>query len=203
MVFLFSASVILAIGTQSTGFKTSSSAQDVSFYDSCASVRHTGSTSYFVPTKTISEWSAFKSNVPADVTLTGGALSIFSRLYTDGFNAIYGYNSNSANFGATISCETYGDYYISSISQPDPRNQIWFVLTHTSDIPNTNSTFSTLRIKNAGGTTLAEYQRANTVSFLCSPNYSTFHTPGSRACMWQWNSSVILNDNTTYLIEIE
>ena len=61
---------IWAIDTVSSGYKTTTSNKEVNAHGTCQLVKHTGGTSYFVPTKTSSEWSAFRSNKPSAVQLS-------------------------------------------------------------------------------------------------------------------------------------
>ncbi len=61
---------VWAINTVSTGYQTTTTDTEIDAHSTCQNVRHTGSNSYFVPTKTSSEWLAFRNNVPSDVALS-------------------------------------------------------------------------------------------------------------------------------------
>jgi|GEM_PF-3789826 len=57
------------INTVATGYQTTTSEVSVDAHSDCQKLSHTGSTSYFVPTKTSAEWTAFQNNKPSDVTV--------------------------------------------------------------------------------------------------------------------------------------
>ncbi len=61
---------VWAINTVATGFQTTTSDVEIDAHSTCQNVKHTWSNSYFVPTKTSAEWSAFRNNTPSDVALS-------------------------------------------------------------------------------------------------------------------------------------
>lgn len=56
-----------AINTQEDGYQTTTSFQEIRVHGDCKRVRHTGSKSYFIPTKTRDEADHVLSNPPADL----------------------------------------------------------------------------------------------------------------------------------------
>lgn len=64
--------LVFALNTVSTGFRTNKSTyMQVNAWSNCYQVNNTGSANdYFIPTATSTEWSAFRTNKPSDVSLT-------------------------------------------------------------------------------------------------------------------------------------
>lgn len=64
--------LVFALNTVSTGFRTNKSTyMQVNAWSNCYQVNNTGSVNdYFIPTATSTEWSAFRTNKPSDVSLT-------------------------------------------------------------------------------------------------------------------------------------
>ena len=58
-------------GTIETWFQTTTTFQTIDAHGECRQVRHTWGQSYFVPTASSAEWTAFLSNHPSDVEMTG------------------------------------------------------------------------------------------------------------------------------------
>jgi hypothetical protein len=63
-------SVTLGLNTATTGYRTTTSGVTVSAHGVCKDANQAGSNSYFIPTRTASEWSSFRSNVPSGITLS-------------------------------------------------------------------------------------------------------------------------------------
>lgn len=61
--------VTIALNTISTGFQVGATQTQIDAHGVCHNVQATDGQSYFVPTNTASEWSAFRTNKPAGVTL--------------------------------------------------------------------------------------------------------------------------------------
>lgn len=65
-----------ALGDQNTGYRISSTAQDIDVWSNCKNVRSSSSLNLFAPTKTAVEWTNFRTwsaNNPARVTLAACA----------------------------------------------------------------------------------------------------------------------------------
>ncbi len=64
-------SYVWGLNTVTTGFQTGSASniKEIDAHTICRDIHHTGSNSYFVPTKFSNEWTAFRNGKPADVTL--------------------------------------------------------------------------------------------------------------------------------------
>jgi len=58
---------VWAINTVNTWYKTTTAIVEIDAHSTCRTVRHTGSISYFVPTKSSAEWSAFRANEPSNI----------------------------------------------------------------------------------------------------------------------------------------
>lgn len=58
------------LGTITTGYKTTTSNTAISAHSVCKNVKHTGGAAYFIPTKSATEWAAFRSNVPGGLTVS-------------------------------------------------------------------------------------------------------------------------------------
>ena len=63
--------LVSALNTISTWYQTTASNITIDAHSECRQVRHTWSESYFVPTATSAEWTAFRNNHPSDVVLNG------------------------------------------------------------------------------------------------------------------------------------
>ncbi len=61
--------VTIALNTISTGFQVGATQTQIDAHGVCHNVQATDGQSYFVPTNTASEWSAFRMNKPSGVTL--------------------------------------------------------------------------------------------------------------------------------------
>lgn len=68
--FILSPFVVWWINTIATWFKTTTSVKEVDAHWICKGVKHTWSQAYFVPSKTASEWTAFRNNKPSDTALS-------------------------------------------------------------------------------------------------------------------------------------
>lgn len=113
--------LVYALNTESTGYQTGTSGTYVYVHsETCQEVSHTGSSSYFVPTNTLSEWNTFKTNKPGDVTLASSCPTpscgtapntcvngSFSG-GTSGGSIVYWTCTNS-QYGTSESCSAVGD----------------------------------------------------------------------------------------------
>ena len=70
LIIISISGIVFAINTINTWYQTITVNQIVDAHGICQQVRHTWSKSYFIPTKTSAEWSAFRSNKPEDVILS-------------------------------------------------------------------------------------------------------------------------------------
>lgn len=69
MIIIFSFGIVYAVGGISTGFRVTGSSQTIDAHGTCKQVKTTSGNNVFVPTKTSAEWSAFRNNKPANVSL--------------------------------------------------------------------------------------------------------------------------------------
>lgn len=185
---ILSAGYIYALGTQSTGFQTTTVAQLVDFYDPCTTVRHTGSNSFFVPTNTSSEWNFFKANKPIEVVVSDGSSDFDAGYYSDGFSTKWGYQPSEPLLGGTFECpKLLNGVTISTLLFQDTING-YFLGTQSS--PNSNISFNSIVIKNSGGTILKTLTRTS-ASYGCSV--------GSGSC-WSWANNIpnVFDDGTGF-----
>lgn len=61
--------LVMAIDTQNTGWKVTSSVKTIDVHSNCKTAVTTSGPDVFAPTKTAAEWTAFIANKPAAVTL--------------------------------------------------------------------------------------------------------------------------------------
>ena len=76
LVLLLSVSTywfVSALNTIGAWFQTTASNTTIDAHNECRQVRHTWSQSYFVPTRTSAEWTAFRNNHPSDISIQGCA----------------------------------------------------------------------------------------------------------------------------------
>jgi len=68
--------VVFALNTIATGFQVASTQVTIDAHGVCKKVNATDGKSYFVPTNTAGEWSAFRANKPSGVSLgsCGGSI---------------------------------------------------------------------------------------------------------------------------------
>lgn len=66
---LFIPTSLWAINTLTSGYKTTTTYKTIDAHTICKQVKHNGSTAYFVPTKSNTEWTAFLGNPPSDITI--------------------------------------------------------------------------------------------------------------------------------------
>lgn len=59
------------INTIATGYQTTNSHVVIDAHNACQQVRHTSGAAVFIPTKTAVEWTAFRSNKPANIEIIG------------------------------------------------------------------------------------------------------------------------------------
>lgn len=64
-----SSNISFPLGTQNTGFQTTSSFQEIDVHSNCRQVKHSSSDSFFVPTKSAYEWLQFYTNTPSSVNI--------------------------------------------------------------------------------------------------------------------------------------
>jgi len=187
---LISGGYLYALGTQSTGFKTSTSDQTVDFYDACTTVKHTGSVAYFVPTKTLSEWNSFKSKKPGNVILSLGSRTLTPGLYTDGFNSEIGY-STSRSIGSFGCPNLLNGFTINVFLHYSPQINGYFL--GAPNAPNSNASFNNIVIKNTSGSTLITLTRT-------SANYGCSSGTGC----WTWPNKIpnVFSDGEDVIIEI-
>lgn len=75
VVFVALPAAAIALNTLATGFQVGSSQTKIDAHGVCHNVQATDGKSYFVPTNTAGEWSAFRTNKPSGVTLSSCSLN--------------------------------------------------------------------------------------------------------------------------------
>jgi len=71
IIFLASFSIVIAIDSNSEGWKLDpSESLSIDVNGDCRAIVNTGSNTYFIPTKTGTEWTSFINNSPGDVTVS-------------------------------------------------------------------------------------------------------------------------------------
>ena len=106
---------VWGLGTVATGFQTSTTEQEVNAHGVCHGVYHSGGTSYFVPTKTASEWTAFRNYKPGSVSLDECPSSDFlirheHRGNTNQYNVNVPAPLDELYARADIHCNAYGSH---------------------------------------------------------------------------------------------
>lgn len=102
LLILFAAALLtpfisFALNAVSEGYRTTGTDQKINAHNVCKEVRQTGSNSYFVPTKTATEWSTFLSKKPSDVAVSNCCTSIPEESF-------YIYGSCSSGAGSIADC---------------------------------------------------------------------------------------------------
>lgn len=82
-VFVVIPGFVFALNTVTTGFQVGSSEILIDAHGVCQSVSATDGKSYFVPTNTAGEWSAFRTNKPAGVILDGCNIVVENPTHND------------------------------------------------------------------------------------------------------------------------
>ena len=153
---------IYAINSQSEGHKTTTVFQNISYYDPCTTVRHTGSNSYFVPTKTEAEWISFKNNNPPDITINGGSATLTPGVQSDGYTANYGYYTGNGGIGS-LDCDTLLDGKV--ITTFNTASSVSYVYLATSPtIQNIPSEFNSITLTDANRTVKLLRTNANYIA---------------------------------------
>lgn len=170
--------LVFALNTVSTGFRTNKSTyMQVNAWSNCYQINNTGSVNdYFIPTATSTEWSAFRTNKPSDVSLTACS-SMPHRIavwegkvtkYTDS-NGVWTQDCSTGYSGPSYNLTTCQYFFPETIIASFYSYEWIFNFTETGCVNSYDSLKPTLRC-----TLCSEY----TDESSCAGVTCFWHTPG-------------------------
>lgn len=108
--FLLIPLVAFAINTVDTGYQVlDGTTVQIDAHGTCKKVTNSTANDYFVPTKTSTEWSTFRSNLPTNVTLAACAVDCATPVF--GYSCSGNWLAGDVSSHTAASCETWCDLY--------------------------------------------------------------------------------------------